>query len=156
MILSDSVSIDAPPEAVFGFFDKLVRVYLDWHPDHILFSWEQGYNLRVGNVFYFQERIGGKLMKKRVMLTRVERPTLVEFAPTFWPMRVLLPRMLFRVEPQGNASMVTAEIHLRVGPLIARLNRREFDAVREHMRLEGVNMKRIVETAPALSHGATN
>jgi hypothetical protein len=38
-----------------------------------------------------------------------------------------------------------AAIHLRVGPLGSRLNRREFDAVREHMRIEGVNLKRLVE-----------
>jgi len=41
-----------------------------------------------------------------------------------------------------------AEIFLRVGPLGARLNKREFDAVREHMRIEGVNFKYYAE------HGA--
>jgi hypothetical protein len=32
-----------------------------------------------------------------------------------------------------------------MGPLAARLNKRELDAVREHMRIEGVNLKRILE-----------
>ena len=39
-----------------------------------------------------------------------------------------------------------AEIFLRVGPLAAWLNKRELDAVREHMRVEGINLKRFVES----------
>jgi hypothetical protein len=61
-------------------------------------------------------------------------------------MRVFLPRMLFRIEAAGpGVCRVAAEIHLRIGPLAARLNKRELDAVREHMRLEGINLKRILE-----------
>jgi hypothetical protein len=53
---------------------------------------------------------------------------------------------VFRVEPVAEQGYrFIAEIHLRVGPLAARLNRRELDAVREHMRVEGINLKRFVE-----------
>jgi len=34
---------------------------------------------------------------------------------------------------------------VRTGPIGAWLNRREFDAVRQHMHEEGENLKRIVE-----------
>jgi hypothetical protein len=148
MILSETTAINAPPEAIFRFFDDMERHYLEWHPDHVLFRWEKGRGLRAGNVFYFEETIAGKLLKKRVAFTRVERPGYLEFAPTFWLMRLFLPRMLFRIEPQRAGCVVTAEIHLRIGPLAAWLNRHEITAVREHMRVEGVNLKRIVETAP--------
>jgi hypothetical protein len=58
------------------------------------------------------------------------------------------------MEPMGaNACNFVAKIHLRVGPLAARLNAREFTAVRQHMRQEGENLKQLlevngVETAP--------
>lgn len=70
----------------------------------------------------------------------------MEFAPTFWLMRLFLPRLVFRLEAPGeDHCRVVAEIFLRAGPVAARLNRREFDAVREHMRIEGINLKRFVE-----------
>jgi hypothetical protein len=38
---------------------------------------------------------------------------------------------------------VTQDIHLRIGPLAAWLNK--LDAVRRHMREEGENLKRLLE-----------
>jgi hypothetical protein len=56
------------------------------------------------------------------------------------------PRLVFRLETVGPARYrFIAEIFLRVGPLAARLNKREFDAVREHMRIEGINLKGFAE-----------
>jgi hypothetical protein len=58
---------------------------------------------------------------------------------------LFLPRILFRVEPAGSGFAVTQEIHLRIGPLAAWLNRRELEAVRRHMSEEGENLKRLLE-----------
>jgi hypothetical protein len=105
-----------------------------------------GRGLAVGNTFHFEELIAGKLLKKNVRFTRIDAHSHIEFAPTWWLMRVFLPRLLFRIEAAGPAACrVVAEIHLRMGPLAARLNRRELAAVREHMRVEGINLKRILE-----------
>lgn len=146
MILRDAIEVNASPRAIFDFFERIDAHYLAWHPDHKLFRWVEGRGLRVGSRFHFEEVIAGKLLKKTVVFTRVDPGRHIEFEPTFWLMRALLPRILFRLTPlPGGAQRVTQEIHLRVGPLGARLNRREFDAVREHMRVEGVNLKRIVE-----------
>jgi hypothetical protein len=60
-------------------------------------------------------------------------------------MRFFLPRMLFRVVPEAGGCRFIAEAHLRLGPLAQRAHRKELAAVREHMRVEGVNIKRIVE-----------
>ena len=59
-------------------------------------------------------------------------------------MRLFLPRLVFCLEPlaQGRFRFI-AEIFLRVGPLGARLNKRESDAVREHKRIEGINLNRL-------------
>jgi hypothetical protein len=151
MILRDSIEVRAAASTFFDFFDGMSQQrYLAWHPDHKVFRWARGQGVRLGHRFYFQEVIAGKLLKKSVEFTRIDPARHIEFAPTFWLMRLFLPRLVFRTEPAGaGAFRFVAEIFLRVGPLGARLNRREFDAVREHMRVEGVNFKRFAERAGA-------
>ena len=147
MVLRDTVEVHASASDVFAFFEDMDNTrYLGWHPDHKLFRWTHGKGLRVGNKFYFEEVIAGKLLKKSVVFTHIEDDSRIEFAPTFWLMRLLLPRLVFRLEPVGKDHYrFVAEIVLRVGPIVARLNKREFDAVREHMRIEGINLKRFLE-----------
>lgn len=145
MILRDATLIHADPEAIFRFFEEIEAHYLAWHPDHVLFRWVRGHGLKEGNIFYFEERIAGKLLRKRVMFTRIVPGEHIEFAPTFWLMRLFLPRMVFRIEPRAGALLFVAEVHLRMGPLAQRAHRRELQAVREHMRVEGVNLKRFAE-----------
>jgi len=145
MILQDSILIKASPEAIFRFFEEMERNYLQWHPDHVLYRWVSGRGVKVGHVFYFEEYIAGKLFKKRVVFTRVVPHQHIEFAPTFWLMKLFLPRMVFRIEPEGNGCRFVAEVHLRMGPLAQRAHTQEFAAIREHMRVEGLNIKRILE-----------
>ncbi|MGD9941795.1 MAG: hypothetical protein AB7L76_08430 [Burkholderiaceae bacterium] len=146
MVLRDSIEIAADLSTFFAFFDGMGNErYLSWHPDHKLFRWIGTEGVRVGNRFYFEEVIAGKLLKKSVEFTRTE-PQHIEFAPTFWLMRLFLPKLVFKVERLESGSFrFIAEIFLRVGPIGARLNKREFDAVREHMRVEGINFKRFAE-----------
>lgn len=150
MVLRDSIDVQAPLASLFEFFDGMSQErYLDWHPDHKVFRWTRGQGVKVGNRFYFEEVIAGKLLRKSVEFTRVEPGSHLEFAPTFWLLRLVLPRMVFRAEVTAAGTFrFVAEIFLRVGPIGARLNRREFDAVRAHMRIEGINFKRHAEQGP--------
>jgi hypothetical protein len=145
MILRDSTWIRADPLQVFNFFERMDRHYLRWHPDHLSFEWLSGRGVREGVVFGFEERIAGKRLRKKVVFTRVVPDRYMEFAPTSRPLRILLPRLLFRVEPEGEGVRLDAEIHIRTGPIGAWLNRKEFDAVREHMAEEGRNLKALLE-----------
>jgi len=147
MVLRDCVEVHAPRASFFAFFEGMNNErYLGWHPDHKLFRWTMGQGVQLGHRFYFEEVIAGKLLKKSVVFTRIEPDSHIEFAPTFWLMRLFLPRLVFRAEAAGPGRFrFVAEIFLRVGPLGARLNKREFDAVREHMRIEGLNFKRYAE-----------
>ncbi len=145
MILREVTDLDAPPGAVFRFFEEMEDNYLAMHPDHVLFRWEDSGGLRTGVVFYFEEYIAEKLLKKRVRFTRIEPYQHIEFVPTNWLMRLFLPRILFAVAPLQVGCRLTAEIHLRMGPIAAWLHRREFAAVRNHMRLEGENIARILK-----------
>ena len=147
MILEETTFIDAPPERVFDFFRHMgEQRYLDWHPDHLAFRWIEGNILQEGNICYFEERIYGKVNKKEVRYTKVEPDRYIEFVPTWWLYRFFLPRMSFATEKQGSDStLLRAQVLVRMGPLGARLNRKEFDAVRRHMKEEGENLKKWAE-----------
>ena len=145
MILKDSIKISASPEAIFRFFEEMESNYLQWHPDHVLYRWISARGVKEGHVFYFEEHIAGKLLKKKVVFTRVVPNQHIEFAPTFWLMKVFLPRMVFRIEPEPDGCWFLAEVHLRMGPLGQRAQKKMLDAVREHMSVEGSNLKRILE-----------
>jgi hypothetical protein len=65
------------------------------------------------------------------------------------------PPISFRTDPPGDGCVVTQAIRVRTGPIGAWLNRREFDAVRAHMREEGENLKRTPESGTLRSGGET-
>ena len=77
----------------------------------------------------------------------------IEFAPTFWLLKLFLPRMVFRMEPEGDGCRFIAEVHLRMGPLAQRAHAEELAAIREHMRVEGLNIKRILEQRTLVAPG---
>lgn len=147
MILEETTTIDASPTAIFGFFEDMDANYRRWHPDHEAFRWEEGSTLATGATATFTERIGGHRQEKTVRFTAVEPPRYLEFHPTGRLERLLLPHISFTIEPtaDGSATTVRQRLRVRTGPIGAWLNRREFDAVREHMREEGRNLKRLLE-----------
>jgi hypothetical protein len=147
VVLRDSITVDAQPHNVFQLFNEMETLYVSWHPDHVRFRWVSGRGVKEGNTFYFEEYIAGKLLRKTVVFTRVIPNRHIEFAPTFWLMRLFLPRMVFLIEPTDHGCRFTAEIHLRMGPLAQHLQRKELAAIREHMRVEGENIQRLIQMA---------
>jgi len=55
---------------------------------------------------------------------------------------------------EGDGYQVVQEVHVRTGPLGSWLNRRELDAVRKHMKEEGENLKRLLESGGQDSEGS--
>lgn len=147
MRLIDTIWIQSTPQAFFDFFQNMDQHYVAWHSDHRCFRWVDGRGVEEGVTFYFEEVIGGKLMKKHVVFTRVCRDRHLEFTFTNRFLRLFLPRIAFHADPREGGILVTAEMQVRTGPIGAWLNRKEFDAVRQHMREEGENLKRILEPA---------
>jgi hypothetical protein len=73
MILQEETLIEAPPERIFEFFARMGENYVAWHPEHVAFRWRKGKGLEPGVEFYFEEYIGGKLLKNTVRFTKIER-----------------------------------------------------------------------------------
>jgi len=54
--------------------------------------------------------------------------------------------MTFIFDKKENGYLFTAQVFLRgVGPLGKRAHKKEFEAVQQHMKEEGLNLKRIIE-----------
>lgn len=146
MILEAETWVDASAEEVYAFFEQVEDRYLDWHPDHLTFRWVVGNGLEEENEAYFEEEIAGEVKKHTIRYTTVEPPTRIVFHPTSRLIRLFLPHISFTVEPEKGGCRVTQRVQVRTGPIGRRLNKAEFDAVRQHMQEEGENLKRIVET----------
>lgn len=145
MILEERTRITAPPEAVFAFFEAMEDNYTTWHPDHVTFRWVAGDGLGRDARAYFEESVAGEHQRKTVRFTTVIPNRYVAFEPTGFLTRLLLPEISFAIEPLDDGCQLTQRLRVRTGPIGAWLNRREFDAVRQHMHEEGVNLKRLVE-----------
>ncbi|WP_435157410.1 SRPBCC family protein [Haladaptatus sp. DFWS20] len=146
MILEETTRVNASPEEVYHFFETMDVNYQRWHPDHIVFRWSTGDGLEQGAIAYFEERIAGKKQKKTVQFTEVIPDRYIDFKPTSRLVGMLMPSISFTIEPHENGCDLTQRIKVRTGPIGAWLNRREFDAVRTHMKEEGENLKTILET----------
>jgi hypothetical protein len=146
MILRETTQLNVSPAAVYQFFETMEANYERWHPDHVAFRWVDGDGLAEGSEAFFEEDIAGKRQQKTVRFTVVVPERHIEFAPTSRLVRLLMPSISFSIEPQQDGCVLTQRIKVRTGPIGARLNRREFDAVRTHMREEGENLKRLLET----------
>ena len=148
MIVQQTVAIAAPPERVHAFFEEMEENYTRWHPSHIRFRWLQPErHVEEGSAFYFEERINGQLLKRTMRFTRVVPARHLEFAPDSRLIRFFLRRVVFAIEPVGTGCRLTQSLHVRIGPIGYRLNRRGFAAVEQHIRQEGQNMKAILEAA---------
>lgn len=143
----DSIEINAPPEDGFAFFQNMETNYVRWHPDRISFEWRKGRGLEVGNVFYFEERIAGKIQRKETRITEVIPGRYFAFTMVNPLFRFFLPHLSFGFEPTATGCRFEAILRLHgIGPMGRRINKKEFDAVEVHMGEEARNLKRLLET----------
>jgi len=146
IILEESVHLTAPPEALAAFLDALERRYREWHPEHILFRWEDppGTNPRR---FFFDEHLG----RRRVAMHMTMVQSADRLTATCRPVRPLarwaLPWMTFQALPEEGGCRYLHRIAIRGDWLKPLLDRFILDAARRHMHEEGVNLQRLI-TAP--------
>ena len=154
VVLTDSIEIRATPEEIFGFFLNIVddASYRAWHPeDHVTFRWIRGAPWEEGSVVYAEEYIHGKLHRLKFLIKEVVPNRKIEFVPLSRLLRIFCPRNTFLIEPRGRSCVFTASGVLRVGRLVKTLARskleRGLSSVRKHMKEEGENLKRILESS---------
>ena len=137
MILEETALLDVRPERVVAFLEALEERYRDWHPDHVSFSWLDGARREH---FYFEERIGGWMLRMAIQVTRSADGRRAICRPTSRLVRWVFPWMSFTVRPEGAGCRYTHQIKLRLGPLRPLLERPFLSHLRRHMREETANL----------------
>lgn len=148
MKLRDSIRIRAAPGQVFGWLESLPDNYESWHPDHVSCRVLSGSMSRVGSEIECKEYLHGKFHSMRFRLTGLDPGRRIEYQI------IRLGRGVFEVVPAGDGVEFAAEID--IGPDAAVIGwladaflrtflRRRLEAMRQHMREEGQNLKTIME-----------
>lgn len=144
--LTDSIQIDSPIEPIWRWLADLTEHYTDWHPDHVSARWERGDPYQVGSILEAIEYIGGRREVLRFEMTSVDPPSGFEYRIR-GPISMLLPGGSFEITPSDGGSQFQATISYRFGKLTEGLFKNRTEALREHMREEGENLKGLIESA---------
>ncbi len=151
--LTDSTDIRATPEEIFDFLHNLVddESYRAWHPkDHVTMRWEKGSPWQEGSIVYAEEYFHGKLHKLKFVVTNVIPNRKIEYVPVSRFLKRYVPMMSFSIEPKDASSIFTATAHYRLALLPRLLAKKSVEngllSVRKHMKEEGENLKRILES----------
>jgi hypothetical protein len=153
IVLTESIEIKATPERVFGFLLQIVddASYRAWHPeDHVAFRWVKGEPWQKGSILYAEEYLHGKLHKLKFLITEVVPNHKIEFVPLSRLLRIYCPGNMFLIKPKENSCIFTTSGQLRIGWLVKTLAGKKLEhaisCVRKHMKGEGENMKRILDS----------
>lgn len=144
--VEDNIEVKAPPEAVWEWLSALADHYTEWHPDHISARWIRGEPNRVGSQLEAIEGLAGHREKLVFEMTAVDPPRRMEYR-ILGPHSILLPGGRFVISECGGGSVFQAAIAVRLGRLSAMVFRRRMEALRTHMREEGLSLKRLVEAS---------
>ena len=145
--VKDSIEIKATPDKIF---DGLIKVfssqeyYKKWHKDHVKCQWLKGKPFEEGSILYVEEYLHGELHKMKFLSTKLEPNRKIEYRFLF-PMSIICPKGLFIVEPKGESCIFTASLTFRFGWLFSKFAKGKVDAMKNHMREEGENLKKLLE-----------
>lgn len=119
--------------------------YAEWHPDHVSAEWVHGGPNQVGSILEAVEDLGGTREVLRLEMISIDPPRGFKYRIR-GPISLLLPGGVFAVISDSGGARFTAAISYRFGRLTERLFNRRTAALRRHMKEEGENLKRIVES----------
>ena len=153
VVLQDSIEIKTNPESIFGFLTSIVDddSYRAWHnEDHVSFQWLKGRPWEKNSILYAEEYIHGKLHKLKFQITEIVTNKRIEYVPTSRFVRKFFPKNEFIFEPNGDSCQFIAKGTYRVGKIgkifFKRSIEKALSSVKKHMREEGENLKKILET----------
>jgi hypothetical protein len=147
--LRDSVTIRTTPERLFNWLESMPQEYGSWHPDHVAYHVLSGSMHQVGSEVECKEYLHGKLHSMRFRLTKLDPARRMEYEIA------ALGKGAFEIIPRGEEVKFVAEVDLgSEAPIIGwladvvlrALFGRRLEAMREHMREEGLNLKKIIES----------
>ena len=99
---------------------------------------------------YAEEYLHGKLHKLEFKVTKIVPNRHIEYTPTSRFMRRFFPKNEFIIEQKGDTCLFIASGTFRVGWIAKTFFKKAIEnglsSTRKHMKEEGENMKRILES----------
>ena len=147
--LQDSIRIRTTPGHIFKWLESMPSEYCAWHPDHVACRVLHGSMFQAGSEIKCQEFLHGKLHTMRLRPRRIDPGRCVEYEIAG------LGGGFFEVVPEGEEVDFIAGLALGsdfpvLGQLVDVVLRsffgRRLEAMRQHMREEGWNLKQILES----------
>jgi hypothetical protein len=145
--LTDSTFIDAPPEDVWTWLERMPLHDKKWHPDHVICRYERGQVLQTGTVLHVEERLLGRLQRLRLRATAVVPGRLARYRSRGFA-------GTFVAAPEGEGTQSTAELSFGTSaPIVGRTLdavaslalRSRLEAFQTHVREEGENLRRLLQ-----------
>ena len=138
---------------IFNFLTGIVddASYRAWHKDdHVSFRWLKGQPWAEGSVMYAEEYLHGKLHKLKFVVTKIVPNEKIEYTPVSRFIRKFFPKNEFIIEQKGDSCLFIASGTYRVGWIgkvfFGKAIEKGLSSVRKHMKEEGENLKRILES----------
>lgn len=155
--ITESIAIVAGADTLVDWFRHLDEHYLQWHTDHVKAEFVTG-GFDEGDICDMEEYLHWRLHRLKFRLTHVEcgDDGGVGFSYRMLGVKGILlgGSGSFKVQPKNGSCIFTATIRLRGGRLVAGLLRSRLQALRQHMKEEGQNLKTIMEQATDSSEAA--
>ena len=153
VIITDSIEIKTTPEEIFNCLTGIIddESYRVWHKDdHVSLRWLKGQPWAEGSVMYAEEYLHGKLHKLKFEVTKIVPNERIEYSPVSRFIRKFFPKNEFIIEQKGESCLFIASGMYRVGWIGKVFFKRVIDkglsSVKKHMKEEGENLKRILES----------
>ncbi len=143
-VFKDTVEVHASPEQVWAWLFDFTGHYCEWHPAHRLAFWAKGPPNEIGSVLYTEEDLRGHVLKLSIKITTITPHHVIGFQTVGW-LRLFVPRGSFEIDPVPTGCQVTATLVFRAGRILSRLGRKILEAVVQHMKEEGENLKKLIE-----------
>lgn len=151
--LSDSIEVEATTEEVFEWLVKHMsntEFYKAWHPDHVGLRWIRGEPVKEGSIVCADEYLHGVLHRLKFRIVKIVPNRRIEYRSLF-PLSLLSPGNSFVIEPMDNDRCIfTACGSLRLPrwlfEKLGKSHKGKIEATKRHMKEEGENLKRALET----------
>jgi hypothetical protein len=143
--LRENIEINVSPEVIWDWFMHIAENYCEWHPSHIKAYWKKGEPNKIDSILYAEEDIAGELLKMSSKLTQIIPNRLFKFNVVEFPLKLILLRGSFEIQPFKKGSIFTATLDFRMGKLLSKILKKKVNEITQHMVEEGENLKTILE-----------
>ena len=150
MTLVHEVDIKTSPDIIWDFLINIEKNYSVWHPnDHILFKWTNGAPFDTGATFYAEQYMIGEKVKYKGKIT--ESIPGVKITMTFsFPLSLITEKIEMIIENHDTHSTFKHITYMKFKflsrTIFKKQNIKMLNDMDTHIRTEGENMKRIIET----------